>query len=119
MIQRKLKLPVLCLLVFLAAFFLINSSAYGQPKSVKFSSLTVNDGLSQSDVKFILKDRKGFMWFSTDDGLNRYDGYNFTVYRHEPKDKSSLPSNDPGVLFEDKSGNLWVGTGGGLCLYNR
>jgi len=60
------------------------------------------------------------MWFSTDDGLNRYDGYNFVVYRHDPKNKRSLPVNNMTVLLEDNSGSLWVGTsGGGLSLYDR
>jgi len=116
----KVKLFVLCFNAFLFAFLLWHTSVYGQGGSVKFSSLTINDGLSQSDVKSILKDRQGFMWFSTDDGLNRYDGYNFTVYRHDPKNKKSLPTNNTTALFEDKAGNLWVGTSGrGLSLYNR
>jgi len=116
----KLKLLVLCFIALLAAVFLFDAQVYGQEKSVKFSSLTVNDGLSQSDIKCILKDRQGFMWFSTDDGLNRYDGYNFTVFRHDPKNKRSLPINDITVLFEDKAGNIWVGTsGGGLSLYDK
>ncbi len=60
------------------------------------------------------------MWFSTDDGLNRYDGYNFIIYRHDPKNNRSLPTNDVTTLFEDKTGNLWVGTsGGGLSLYDQ
>jgi signal transduction histidine kinase/ligand-binding sensor domain-containing protein/CheY-like chemotaxis protein len=80
----------------------------------------MNDGLSQSDVKSILKDHEGFLWFSTDDGLNRYDGYRFTIYRHEKQNLRSLPTNNVTALFEDKAGRLWVGTGGGgLCLYNR
>ena len=116
----KLKLCILCFNAFLCVFLLLHTPVYGQERSVKFSSLTINDGLSQSHVKSILKDRQGFMWFSTDDGLNRYDGYNFTIYRHDPKNKRSLPTNNITALFEDKAGNLWVGTGGaGLSLYNR
>jgi len=104
---------------FLCIILLFGSTVQAQEKSVKFSSLTINEGLSQSDVKSILKDRQGYMWFCTDDGLNRYDGYNFTVFRHDPKDSRSLPTNDVTVLFEDKDGNIWVGTsGGGLSLYD-
>jgi len=114
----KLKLSFLCFNAILGIFFLFDTSVYGQEKRVKFSSLTINDGLSQSDVKSILKDRKGFMWFSTDDGLNRYDGYNFTIFRHDPNNKHSLPANNMGVLFEDKAGNIWVGSKG-LSLYDR
>jgi hypothetical protein len=59
-----------------------------------FSRLTVADGLSQSDVRSIVQDRQGFMWFATWlGGLDRYDGYGFKVYRHDPKDPSSLATN--------------------------
>ena len=120
MTHTKLKLAVLCFNLIWGILLLHNTSVYGQDRSVKFSSLTINDGLSQNDVKSILKDHNGFMWFSTDDGLNRYDGYNFVVYRHDPKNKRSLPTNDVTILFEDKTGNLWVGTsGGGLSLYDQ
>jgi len=60
------------------------------------------------------------MWFATEDGLNRFDGNRFTVYRHKANDSTSLPSNDVSCLLEDKAGNLWVGTNGGfLSLYDR
>ncbi|MDB5018705.1 MAG: hypothetical protein JWQ84_3537 [Mucilaginibacter sp.] len=103
----------------LSFFILFHNNVYGQYKTVKFSSLTIADGLSQSDVKCIIKDREGFMWFSTDDGLNRFDGYNFTIFRHDKNDKRSLPSNNVTTVFEDKEGNIWVGSGGGLSLYDR
>ena len=120
MIDLKQKLVILYLTAFLCTFFLCNTPASGQEKNVKFSSLNVNDGLSQSDVKSIITDRKGYMWFATDDGLNKYDGYNFTIYRHEPGNKHSLPSNNITIVFEDRAGNIWVGTsGGGVSLYNR
>jgi len=121
MINHRLPLFNLCISATLCALLLFNSTlASAQEKKVKFSSLNTNDGLSQSDVKGILKDHEGYMWFSTDDGLNRYDGYHFTIYRHEAKNPHSLATNNISTLFEDKAGNLWVGTsGGGLCLYNR
>jgi signal transduction histidine kinase/ligand-binding sensor domain-containing protein/DNA-binding response OmpR family regulator len=103
----------------LSFLLLLKNEAPAQYKVAKFSSLTVDNGLSQSDVKCIIKDHMGFMWFSTDDGLNRYDGYTFTIYRHNAKDKSSLPSNDITAIFEDKAGNLWVGSDYGLSLYHR
>ncbi|HEY2582239.1 MAG TPA: two-component regulator propeller domain-containing protein, partial [Mucilaginibacter sp.] len=104
------------LLLTISLFF--NIRVFGQYKTAKFSSLTIDNGLSQSNVKSILKDKYGFMWFSTDDGLNRYDGYNFTVYRHNPKNINSLPANSITALFEDNAGNLWIGSGGGLSLYD-
>jgi len=99
---------------------MIAISVSAQERDVKFSSLSTNDGLSQNDVKSILKDHEGYMWFTTDDGLDRYDGYHFTVYRHQPNNPHSLPTNDVTALFEDNAGRLWVGTSGrGLCLYDR
>ncbi|MDF2434089.1 MAG: hypothetical protein JWP44_3720, partial [Mucilaginibacter sp.] len=102
----------------LSVFSLFHNDVYGQYKTVKFSSLTIADGLSQSDVKCIIKDRKGFMWFATDDGLNRFDGYNFTAFHHDKNDKRSLSSNNVTTIFEDKAGNIWIGSGGGLSLYD-
>jgi len=99
MIDLKQKLIILYLSAFLCAFFICNTPASGQGRNVKFSSLTVDEGLSQSDVKFIIKDKKGYMWFATDDGLNKYDGYSFTIYRHEPDNKHSLPSNNITIVF--------------------
>ncbi|MDB4902750.1 MAG: hypothetical protein JWQ63_2031 [Mucilaginibacter sp.] len=116
---QRAKSFVINIILFLSIFGSVNTVVYGQNKVVKFSSLTIDNGLSQSNVKSILKDRLGFMWFSTDDGLNRYDGYNFTVYRHNPKNIHSIPSNNAGVIFEDKAGNLWIGGNGGLSLYDR
>ena len=87
MINTRLPFSVLCLNAFLCVFLLFSASAYGQEKNVRFSSLNTNNGLSQNDVKSILKDHEGYLWFSTDDGLNRYDGYHFTVYRHDAKNK--------------------------------
>ncbi|HVO76158.1 MAG TPA: two-component regulator propeller domain-containing protein [Ignavibacteriaceae bacterium] len=78
------------------------------------------DGLSQNTVHSILEDSKGFMWFATEDGLNKYDGYNFTVYKNDPRDKNSIPDNFIWTLFEDKYGVLWIGTNsGGLCKFDR
>jgi len=89
-------------------------------KDINFTSLKTKDGLSTNSINAILKDRYGLMWFSTEDGLNKFDGTNFTVYRHKPGDLKSLPTNSILALHEDKEGNLWVGTSGGsLSLYDR
>ena len=87
---------------------------------VKFDQLTLEQGLSQSTVRAILQDSQGFMWFGTLDGLNRYDGYSFKVFKHDSADPSSLSDNTIATLFEDRSGTLWIGTeSGGLNRFER
>ncbi|MBO9564235.1 MAG: response regulator [Niastella sp.] len=95
-------------------------TGYAQPAHINFTSITVKDGLLSNSIFAILKDRHGLMWIATTDGLNKYDGTNFTVYRNIPDDSTSLRANEVLALHEDKAGNLWIGTGGGgLSLYNR
>jgi signal transduction histidine kinase/ligand-binding sensor domain-containing protein len=81
-----------------------------QVSDLKFTHLTTNDGLSQSNVTAILQDRRGFMWFATRDGLNRYDGNAFVVYKHNPNDPGSLSANYLQDLMEDDQGYLWIAT---------
>ncbi|MBP8822929.1 MAG: response regulator [Flavobacteriales bacterium] len=87
--------------------------------TMAFRAITINDGLSQGMVTAILQDRHGFMWFATKDGLNRYDGYRFEVFRHDTKDSTSLSDNNVHLLFEDRAGRLWVGTDRGLDVFDR
>jgi Signal transduction histidine kinase len=92
----------------------------GAQDNINFTSLTTKDGLSSSTVTVILKDRFGLLWLGTEDGLDKFDGTNITVYRHKADDTTSLQSNEILSLHEDRSGNLWVGTSGGsLSLYDR
>ena len=81
--------------------------------SLKFEKISVEHGLSQSNVNAILQDSKGFLWFGTDEGLNKYDGYSFVIYTNVPGDTSSLSNNIITSLYEDSTGTLWIGTGGG------
>lgn len=91
-----------------------------QPSQIKFTSLTSRDGLLSNSVNAILKDKYGLMWIATDDGLNKFDGTNFTVYRHQAGDSASLRANEILALYEDKAGNIWIGTSGGaLSMYDR
>jgi signal transduction histidine kinase/streptogramin lyase len=76
----------------------------------RFDRITTEDGLSHNTVTSILQDSRGFMWFGTEDGLNRYDGYTFTVYRHDPDDPHSLRDDSVMTLYEDRDGVLWIGT---------
>ncbi len=94
-------------------------SAPGQEYYDKFENLSVEQGLSQSTVRCILQDSQGFMWFGTEDGLNRFDGYNFTVYKPQPHDPNTLSHISVWSLCEDHNGVLWVGTQRGFNKYLR
>lgn len=83
-----------------------------------FKHLEVKDGLSNNQVNTIYKDSRGFMWFGTASGLNRYDGYEFKIYRNQNNDAKSLPDNYIENIQEDVSGNLWIRTSAGYVLYN-
>ena len=90
-------------------------------ENARFGQLTIEDGLSHTWVQAILKDSRGFLWFGTQDGLNRYDGTGFKVYRNDPNDPHSIPSNVAGVLFEDSQKRLWIGSAWGstgVALYD-
>jgi len=89
-------------------------------QEMKYELYTIDNGLSQNMVQAVCEDSKGFMWFGTKDGLNRFDGHNFMVYRHEPGDPKSISDNDVTAIHEDQAQNLWVGTKlGGLDLFDR
>ncbi len=87
-------------------------------RDLRFTHLTTNDGLSQGYVVDILQDRRGFMWFATRDGLNRFDGYTFVVYKHDPNDPGSMSSNFLQDLMEDDEGYLWVATSTGVNRFD-
>jgi ligand-binding sensor domain-containing protein len=81
-----------------------------QQSNVRWRHLTIEDGLSQSIAFSIVQDLVGFIWVGTEDGLNRYDGYEFEVYVHDPQDPTSISDNYISALHIDRSGTLWVGT---------
>ncbi|MBL7884597.1 MAG: hypothetical protein JNL69_11045, partial [Bacteroidia bacterium] len=100
----------------LAFLFLAN---YSVAQELKFTHITSDQGLSMGVVNCVLQDSKGFMWFGTQDGLNKYDGYTITNYKHNQLDSNSISNNFIYSLYEDKSGVLWIGTnGGGLDAFN-
>ncbi|GAB3278715.1 sensor histidine kinase [Larkinella harenae] len=104
----------------LFAVFWVVQLAVAQNNAVRFKHITTQNGLSQSNVTCILQDKRGFMWFGTQDGLNLYDGNSFTVYRNDENRPSSLSDDFIRSLYEDRKGRLWIGTdNGGLCLFDK
>jgi two-component system sensor histidine kinase ChiS len=112
------------LLAFAISLFVIPtrpgtpSVAHAQMDMLRFERISTEQGLSQNTVNAILQDREGFIWFGTEGGLNRYDGYQFTIYQHDPDSPKSLGNDTVFALFEDHAGILWVGTGNGLDRYD-
>lgn len=113
-----MKLRSTLLIIF---FNLLVCSLFGQSvsnfKNLKFKHLSLEEGLSQSSVICVLQDHKGFLWFGTRDGLNRYDGYTFKKYRYNSQDSGSLSNSYIRFLYEDEYNNLWIGTNNGLNKY--
>lgn len=115
--MKKKRFPKNSIVRLGAAVFLFLFTSLTLPATrgdLLFHYLGVKEGLSQGTVFCILKDHKGFMWFGTVDGLNRYDGISFTTFYHDVDDPQSLSGSEVNCLFEDRDGNLWVGTESGL-----
>lgn len=111
----NIKLTLVTILILLSY-----ELVFSNPQDYKFRQLRVEDGLSQSTVFASLQDKIGFMWFGTATGLNKYDGYEFTVYINNPNDTSSISDDGIVSLFEDSQGTLWIGTiDGNLNKYDR
>ncbi|MGE5342105.1 MAG: two-component regulator propeller domain-containing protein [Candidatus Omnitrophota bacterium] len=99
--------------------FLVIGSLHSMAQVIRFDRISIEEGLSQSIVQCVIQDSRGFMWFGTEDGLNRYDGYNFTVMRQIPGNINSLSHNNVLALYEDKTGLIWIGTFlGGLSTFD-
>ncbi|MCR8561318.1 response regulator [Mucilaginibacter sp. BJC16-A38] len=108
------------LLLFISWLYLLCPGlSDAQAQSPKFIRLSTNEGLSQSHVSTIIKDSRGFMWFGTEDGLNMYDGYKFTYYKHDQKNKASIIDSYVLAILEDHDRNLWIGTNSGLDRFDR
>ncbi len=124
--EKNWQVILLSILLAMTALMQVTSAQGGDEfridtgRRLTFTHLSIEDGLSQNTALKILQDHLGFIWIGTQDGLNRYDGYEFKVYRYDPDDTTGLSDNDISALYEDRSGTLWVGTkSGGLNQFDR
>ncbi|RLD66956.1 MAG: hypothetical protein DRI95_05690 [Bacteroidetes bacterium] len=113
------KISIILLIILTLTQSIVNS----QPPNIKFEHISLEDGLSQSSIYNIVQDNKGFMWFATLDGLNKYDGYSIKIYRNNPSDSNSISDNVLNYLYVDQpefGGKLWIATrGAGLCKFDE
>lgn len=93
--------------------------AWAQSPDARFDHFTIRDGLSQSQSFCIFQDSYGYLWIGTQDGLNRFDGRTFKIFKNNPFDSTTLTHNWVWTVQEDEQGDLWVGTFQGLCRYVR
>lgn len=115
---------VIMFVLIQTANFLFADMSYGQnyfsSTQFKLNQLSTEQGLSQGNIYKIYRDRDGFIWVASEDGLNRFDGYDFRVFKHNQEDGTSISDNIIWSILEDREGVLWVGTNqGGLCRYNK
>ncbi len=100
--------------------FLFSFQIFAQSELSRFEKISAKNNISQTSVTCGIQTRNGFLWFGTQDGLNRYDGKSFKTYRNIPFNKNSLPDNWVQCLYEDSDSNLWIGThAGGISLFNE
>jgi len=105
-------------MTLLLMFILLPVGAYGTYGSIDFNRLTNRDGLSNSQVSAILKDDHGYVWFGTQSGLDRFDGFRMKPYLYDDKNDKSIPNNSVDEIQQDADGNLWIHTSVGYCLYD-
>ena len=115
-INRLIRQLAVVLLLLVCSSFVF---AAVDKRPFAFKEISLDEGLSQCIVECILQDSRGYMWFGTEDGANRYDGYNFMVLRHDPGNINSVSYNEITSMCEDREGNIWIATFfGGLNQYN-
>src|SRR3954453_19558995 len=108
------------LLSFCGVCVLLFSGARGQIRPLNFYKITSNEGLSQSTVNVMYKDKQGFLWIGTDDGLNRFDGKRMQTYHHDFIDTNTLAANEVYGICEDRYNRLWIAHyNAGISLFDK
>lgn len=106
-------------LTLLVGLFVTSSQVFASADNIRFEPIDIDEGLSQQSVNVIFQDSKGFMWFGTQEGLNRYDGITFASYRPKFDDENSLSGPWVHSISEDQDGNLWISTNNGVNRLDR
>lgn len=112
MLYLSKKIFIVCLIV------VFSDCVFSQTKNFRFEHITTDNGLSSNQVSDILQDKNGFLWISTQDGINRNDGYNFKHFKHIPGNLNSLSDYAASHIYEDSNGNFWIATREGLNVFN-
>src|SRR3954469_18866535 len=102
---------------WISLLLLFSGWLHAQHPNLEFEKYDTHQGLSQNLVFTIVQDKKGFIWFGTDEGLNRFDGHEFKIFRHDPRNKKSIIDNSVHGLSVDHDGILWIGTNNGISRY--
>ncbi len=111
--------PTLLLLLVTGVCFNGGGHSFALKDEFEFRRISVTEGLSHNIIHGIFQDQRGFLWISTDGGVNRYDGHGFTIFQHDPLNPHSVSSNNTSLIMEDAKGYLWIGTwGGGLNRFD-
>ena len=102
--------------LFLLLYLISGAHLKAQKHLIQFENITIDNGLAQSTITDLLQDKNGFMWFATAEGLHRFDGYSFKIYKTEQGNTYSLSDNYLTALAQDKFGNIYIGANNGsLC----
>ena len=111
----KLLINRILLLIFCLT---LSSLSYAQ-RNYLFENISIPEGLSNSTVQYLFQDSNGFLWISTSDGLNRYDGNSIKVFKNDPNDSTTLPNNYCSAIAEDADGFIWIGVFGNIISQIR
>ncbi len=111
-------LNILAIFFWVNILIIANSNLVYAYDNINFRNITIEDGLSQGSAETLYQDSNGYIWIGTNDGLNRYNGYDFKVYSYEGNSQNSIVNNYIVDIKEDNKGNIWVGTASGLSKIN-
>ena len=112
-------IPSIKVLLVCLSFLFILKGVFAQSSNQIFEHITTSHGLSSNKVDNILQDREGFYWITTRNGLNRFDGTSFVIFRNDPADSTTISHNSCSPILEGNNGDIWVGTYFGLNRYNK